>query len=134
MISFVIDASVAAACLFDDELHAGANALMAGLYDGVVFVPQHWHLEVRNALLVDERRGRITSEQTSRSLTYLSELPLLTDSEPDLNAALDLARSHGLSFYDAIYLELAHRRQVELATLDGRLKQAASAEGLGILP
>ena len=107
---------------------------MAGLYDGVVFVPQHWHLEVRNALLVGERRGRITSEQTSTSLTYLSELPLLTDSEPDLNAALDLARSHGLSFYDAIYLELAHRRQVELATLDGRLKQAASAEGLGILP
>jgi predicted nucleic acid-binding protein len=132
--SLVIDASVAAAWLFDDELHTGANALLARLYDGLVFVPQHWHFEVRNALLVGERRGRITSEQTSTSLSYLSELPLHTDTEGDLDASFDMARSHGLSFYDAIYLELARRRQAALATLDSRLNRAALAEGLQTLP
>ena len=134
MSSLVIDASVAAAWLFDDELHTGANALLARLYDGLVFVPQHWHFEVRNALLVGERRGRIASEQTSASLSYLSELPLRTDTEADLNAALDLARAYNLSLYDAVYLELAGRRQAALATLDSRLSRAALAEGLQTLP
>ncbi len=134
MSSFVIDASVAAAWLFEDELHTGANALLARLYNDVVLVPLHWHLEVRNALLVGERRGRIASEQTGASLSYLSELPLRTDTEADLNAALDLARAYNLSLYDAVYLELARRHQVALATLDLKLSRAALAEGLQTLP
>ena len=134
MSPFVIDASVTAAWLFEDELHAGANALLAELDDSVVFVPQHWHLEVHNALLVGERRGRIAPEQTDTNLSYLRGLPLQTDTEADLGTALDLARSHNLSFYDAVYLELARRRRAALATLDGRLRQAATAEGLETLP
>ena len=130
---FVIDASVTAAWLFEDELHPGADALLAELDDGVL-VPQHWHLEVRNALLVGERRGRITSEKTNASLSYLRELPFHTDMDADLDAALELARAHNLSFYDAIYLELARRRNAALATLDRRLSRAALAEGLQTLP
>lgn len=134
MSSFIVDASVAAAWLFEDELHEGAEALFAELDEGNVFVPQHWHLEVRNALLVGERRGRITSEQINASLSYLRDLPLRTDTQADLDAALDLARIRRLSLYDAVYLELALRRRVALATLDSRLQQAASAEGLETMP
>ena len=131
---FSIDASVAAAWLFEDEQHTGMDALLPELDDSVVFIPQHWHLEVRNALLVGERRGRITSEQAWIGLSNLSELPLRTDTEADLDVAMNLAWSHGLSLYDAVYLELAHRRQLALATLDRRLGQAASSTGIVVLP
>ena len=134
MSPFSVDASVAAAWLFEDERHPDTDALLTEVGGSVVFVPQHWHLEVRNALLVGERRGRVTSEQSSGGLTRLSGLPLRTDTDADLHVAMDLARSHNLSFYDALYLELAHRRQLALATLDRRLGQAASSTGLDVLP
>jgi predicted nucleic acid-binding protein len=43
---------------------------------------------------------------------------------------LSLARSHNLSAYDAVYLELALRRGLPLASLDGGLKAAAKAVGV----
>ena len=134
MSSIVIDASVTVAWVFDDESDARADAALAEVIDDGGLVPQHWHLEVRNALLVGERRGRITPEEIGERLSELSDLPLQTDTDSDLGTALGLARSHNLSFYDAVYLELAHRRQAALATLDGKLRQAASAGGLRTLP
>ena len=41
-----------------------------------------------------------------------------------------MARVHRLSFYDAVYLELAKRESAELATLDSTLENAALAEGV----
>lgn len=134
MSEIVLDASITASWLLDDELDPRA-AMTADLVrqDGAL-VPQLWHLEVRNALLAAHRRGRIDDDQLVQRIRSLSALPVTTDLVPDLNSAFDLARSHNLSFYDAIYLELAHRRQAALATLDNRLGLAASAEGLRILP
>jgi predicted nucleic acid-binding protein len=43
-----------------------------------------------------------------------------------------LARSQGISAYDAAYLELAMRRGLPLATLDGKLEAAARAVGVSI--
>ncbi len=56
-------------------------------------------------------------------------LPIGTE-VPDLQSAFDLARAHELSFYDALYLELAKREDAELATLDGALGRTAVAEGV----
>jgi predicted nucleic acid-binding protein len=44
-----------------------------------------------------------------------------------------LARTRELSSYDASYLELAARLGLPLATLDGRLAQAARDEGVPAL-
>ena len=93
-------------------------------------VPNLWHLETRNALLAAERRGRLSAEAVDERLDSLKGLPIRTDQGPDLQSALNLARSHGLSFYDALYLELAKRESSELATLDGALGRAAAAEGV----
>ena len=93
-------------------------------------VPQLWHLEMCNVLLVAERRGRITAEQTQKALRILNGLPIAADSTPDLDMALYLARAHGLTFYDSLYLELAVRHRTALATLDDKLGRAAAAEGL----
>ena len=133
MSALVVDASVAAAWIFDDEdePRAGAARLRVGIEEALV--PQLWHLEVRNALLTAERRGRIRTDEVEDRLRSLLELPVETDTEPNLAAALALARRRQLTFYDAMYLELALRREGVLATLDGALMRAASAEGLPLV-
>ena len=45
----------------------------------------------------------------------------------------DLCRKHGLTAYDAAYLELAMRHRVALATADGALEKAALPEGVEIV-
>ena len=99
----------------------------------VALVPQLWHLEVRSALLAAERRGRIRVDEVEERLRFLQELPIQTDAEPNLVAALALARERHLSFYDALYLELALRCEGALATLDAALARAAIAEGLALV-
>lgn len=44
-----------------------------------------------------------------------------------------LARSHGLSSYDATYLELAQSLGARLASFDRRLNQAAAAVGVALV-
>jgi len=43
---------------------------------------------------------------------------------------INLARQHGLTEYDATYLELALREGLPLATLDSKLEAAATAAGV----
>ena len=126
----VIDASIAAAWLFDDEDDRRAAAALTRIETDVALVPQLWHLEVRSALLAAERRGRIRADEIDDRLRFLQELPVRTDAEPNLGDAFALARTRRLSFYDALYLELARRRGAALATLDAALAQAAAAEGI----
>ena len=130
---FVLDASIAAAWLFDDETDSRAEAALAQLEDAEALVPRHWHLEVRNALLVAERRNRLGADEVNRRLQALATLPVHTDDEPRLDAALALARTHHLSIYDALYLELAQRHAAAIATLDAALARAAVAEGLALV-
>ena len=128
----ILDASVATAWLFSDETEPRADAALARLAEDGAFVPQLWHLEIRNVLLVVERRGRVSAEQATEFLDALGDLPIQTDTTPDPAAAFALARAHGLSFYDAVYLELAQRRDGTLATLDSTLARAAVVAGLSL--
>ena len=129
MSRFVLDASVAAAWLLDDENEPRSNEALARLESEVALVPQFWHIEVRSALLGAERRGRIRVDEVDERLRRLGELPIRTDIEPDFRVAFTLARTHGLSMYDAVYLELAQRSGAPLATLDQALARAAVAAG-----
>ena len=133
MSAFVLDASVAVTWLLDDEDNPLADAARWRIVDGGAIVPGVWHLEVRNALLVAVRRGRITEAGAAERLRSLRELPIHTDMEPDLETAFELARGHDLSMCDAVYLELAKRRSEALATLDTALGRAATAEGLPLV-
>ncbi len=134
MSGLVVDASIVVAWLFDDEDEPRADRVLDQLARDGALVPQIWHLETRNSLLTTERRGRLSSEEVKERLDALKGLPISTDEEADLQSAFDLARSHGLSLYDGIYLELAKREGAELATLDGPLGQAAVAEGVQLSP
>ena len=130
MSGLVVDASVVISWLFDDEEEPRADMALERLKEDGAPAPYLLHLETRNALLVAERRGRLSTRTVDERLDALKGLPIRTDEEPDLQSAFSLARSHNLSFYDALYLELAKREGADLATLDRSLSQAAVAEGV----
>lgn len=128
----VLDASLTVALLLGEEVEQNSAASLENIEETDAIVPQLWHAEIRNALLIAERRGRISSNHVTQRLQYLDTLPIRTDQEPDFDAAITLARTHNLTFYDALYLELAKRRDAVLATLDNALAQAAFNEGLAL--
>lgn len=63
MSGFVLDASITLVWLFDDESHAQTEITLIALERSGAIVPQLWHYEIRNSLLVAERRKRITHEE-----------------------------------------------------------------------
>ena len=131
--AIVIDASIAIAwCLRDRPgvVYADAAIDRHGL-EGILAPDLFWH-EVRSVLLVGERRGRIDAGTTEDHLKDLRGLFLQTDSDQDDGQIAALARRHGLSGYDAAYLETAMRRRTKLATLDRKLAAAATGEGVSI--
>ena len=73
------------------------------------------------------------SADAARFPAILSAFPIAVDDQTVAHAWSDtmhLARAHNLSAYDAVYLELAIRRGLPLACLDGKLKTAATAAGV----
>lgn len=132
--NFVLDASVALAWCFEDEWHGYADAVLDSLRESEAIAPCHWPLEVANALVAAERRGRIEAAAAARFVELLLTLPIAVD--PGTRAgpftgARRLARTHRLSVYDAEYLDLALRVGAPVATLDAALAAAAEAEGVG---
>src|SRR6201747_1659673 len=125
----VIDASVVAAWHFPDERSAAGDSIMARLESDSARMPALWWFEVRNVLLIGERRGRTAREHTEAFFDFLRGLPIELTPLPEELTVLRLARQHQLSFYDAVYLELAQRERIALATLDRALARAAVAEG-----
>ncbi len=112
-----------------DEDHALADQSMELTLENGAVVPGIWWYEVRNALSTNERRGRIDAKHTRARLTDLREMRISADHDHDDRVILNLARTHGLSVYDAAYLETALRRSLPLASLDRRLREAAAASG-----
>jgi predicted nucleic acid-binding protein len=129
----VIDASVVAAWHFPDERSADGDAILARLESDRALMPALWWFEVRNVLLVGERRGRTAREHTELFFDFLRELPIELAPLPDELTVRRLARRHQLSFYDAVYLELAQCERIALATLDRALARAAVAEGVPLI-
>jgi len=136
MPSLVLDASVVMAWTIPDEAQVGrATAVMQQVTGNGAVVPGLWRLEVGNALLMAERRGRLHAVQLADALRLLEGLPIETDPETGLHAwtaSASLARRHRLSLYDACYLELALRRGLELASFDAALVSAAIAEKVAV--
>jgi predicted nucleic acid-binding protein len=128
--AFVLDASVSACWAFADEDHPIADAAFSSLQTEEAVVPALWWFEVRNILVVNERRGRIHEQETDIFLRALGLFRIRIDREPEHAGVLRIARARGLSVYDAAYLELAHREGLPLATLDRRLGEAARLMGV----
>ena len=125
---FVVDASVTAAWALQEEDHPVAIAAFERLKSDQAFVPILWWYELRNVLVVNERRGRIAPAETELFLRDLASIEFNFDTATNQVPVMSLSRRHRLTFYDAAYLELAMRLRLPLATLDAALAAAARAE------
>ncbi len=130
---FAIDASAMLPWVFDDEDDPVATVAANRAAKEEMTVPALWWFELRNGLVMGERRKRITPDDTHVFLGRLTSLSILIDRSPDESALLRLARKHRLTAYDAAYLELAKRKSVALATLDADLAKAARGEGIELI-
>lgn len=135
MTAITIDASAAAAWLLPDEASPAADLLYAQAVDGAELfqAPALWAWESGNLLRMAERRGRITSAQTTRALKAIGKAGVRLEPAPDLarmTAILALATESSLTFYDASYLEQALRTEARLASNDAALRRAAIARGV----
>lgn len=133
---FVLDCSVTLNWCFEDENDPFAMAVLNRARNSCAVVPALWRVETANVILVAERRGRITRSDTMQILAFLSKLAIVVDEESiwrGLERVLALGRDYGLTAYDAVYLELAIRLGLPLATLDQPLIKAARAAGVELL-
>lgn len=127
---WVIDASVTMPWFFPDEATPFTEGLLDALGTQALWAPTLWVLECTNVLQSAQRRQRIDASRRAEIAGELDELPVRLDLEtPDFVTLDRLAAAHGLSAYDATYLELALRRSLALVSLDDRLIAAAKALG-----
>lgn len=134
--TFVLDSSVALTWVFRDEETEYSRAVWRRLRATGAFAPAIWPLEMANAVLVGERRQRLTRADAERFVAALASMRVSFDMDSlygRLGNSLSLARDHQLSLYDATYLELAIRLGLPLATLDTRLRDAATRAGVPLL-
>jgi predicted nucleic acid-binding protein len=134
--AFVLDCSIAMTWLFNDEATANTAELLTRLRTESALVPSWWFVEVTNVLALAERKKRIA---TADSAAFISDLATLDIERDDDGASrafselLPLCRKHQLTSYDALYLDLAMRRRLPLATLDVSLRSAAAKLSLKLL-
>ena len=134
--SFVVDSSVALSWCFEDGRTSATRALLERVGESGAVAPQHWPLEVLNGLMMAERRQRVDASKRHQLADFLRDLPITLD--PDTTTQIwkttqGLAECFRLTVYDAVYLELALRMRLPLASLDHDLRIACVACGVALL-
>jgi predicted nucleic acid-binding protein len=132
----VLDASITIARFHWDEV----TPIIVSVFDDVrlsgACAPPFWKVEVANVLQTQVRKKRYGLEERDRILSDIAELNVVIDLDSPgylWSTTIDLAHRHRLSVYDAIYLELAMRLKLPLATLDIDLRTAATHEHIPLL-
>jgi predicted nucleic acid-binding protein len=131
-VAFVVDASLALTLLFGEEATTATRAALRRLDKEMGVVPGLWSIEVVNTIGIAERKGRITAGESEKFLARWAGLNLDVDSQAPGRAfshILPLCRTYRLTSYDAVYIELALRRGLPLATLDQAMNAAARMLG-----
>lgn len=137
MTAFVLDVSVTMAWCFKDEASDDAWALLDRLAADTAIVPGIWSAEVANVLLVAERRRRIDRAEARTFIARLMALPIAVEETAPgrmLGEVLSIGRETRLAAYDALYLDLAIRHGVPLATTDLALRTAGRKMRVAVLP
>ena len=132
-----MDASVGVSWVVPSQSSSAAEGLLEEVASGKPFVvPGLWMFEIANALLVLTRGKKVLPQQCVRARAALSRLhPVIDDEGPRLalQRIWELADKFSLSIYDAVYLELARRKSLPLASRDTGLRAAAKKYGIPVL-
>ena len=127
----VCDASVLGSIVFTDRNRAEAQALARGRR---LLAPRLLRYELAHVTV--NKSARVSPEYGARILEGFAaalRLPIRL-LEPDWAQVVQLAHAHGLSAYDASYLQIAVALNLPLATLDQRLGKVAEELGLRAAP
>lgn len=134
--SLVLDNSVALAWCFEAEQTPPVMEVLDRIVRDGAVAPLLWPLEAQNGLLMAVRRQRLDMARMAEIVGLLRDLPIALDGETAdrvWRETATLAAHHGLTVYDAAYLELALRRGLPLATTDRSLRAAAEKAGVSLL-
>jgi predicted nucleic acid-binding protein len=120
-------------CFEDDAPYA--HKVLAEINAGeTAHVPFLWLYEVIAVTAESQRAGILTAKDADEFFEDLRslgiEIDTSTDREHILSNAHRLAIDYRLSGYDAVYLELALRKNLPLASLDKDLNKAALRAGV----
>jgi predicted nucleic acid-binding protein len=133
----VLDASVAASWLLGERPVPIGLELFSSNPDTAIIVPGHWPLEISNTLRTHFQAGRISVADFHHIMDRLDLLTISVQSAIELDEIGPLAQfsvAHGLTTYDAVYVQLALSQQATLATLDQAMRRAAAALNIPLLP
>ena len=135
MTAVVLDAATAVSWIVRSQSTAAAQAVLEDQEITAFEVPSIFPVELRNALLKLERQGKSDAALTNQGIEMVERLNMQTRAYAGSAAndkLLALARTAGLSFYDAHYLDLAEQRGLLLVARDRALLAAAIARGVPV--
>lgn len=132
MAACVLDASMAAAWWLPDESTPHTEAVLDAVSASAAIAPRLWAYELRNIVLLAVRRQRIGNMQAAEVLADLRSFRIVLADPLSYDGVFTLAADHGLTFYDAAYLDLAIREGLPLASLDKELNRAAAQAGVAL--
>lgn len=131
MADLVIDASLSAAWCFEDETTDYTEGVLTAVSETAdAIAPRLWAYELRNSILMGVRRKCIERADAQAFLASLPALRFRLIDPLSYDDVFDLAERHGLTVYDASYLDLALREGLPLASLDRELCKAAVKAGI----
>jgi predicted nucleic acid-binding protein len=121
--------------LTDEQDRQYSISVFMALGQREILVPSLWIYEIANVLLVAQRRGRIPPERIQYALETVADLNLRIDEiVPESALRLtQLALQHGLTVYDAAYLDLALRSCAPIATKDKALLKAMESANVHLV-
>lgn len=133
----VVDASVVVAWLLGEKSGSSANYLFDAIPDNEAIAPSHWPLEIGNALYAPAKAGKLSPDDFQVIMDDLDHLNIRV--QPPIHAdeigpLVQFAVAHGLTTYDAAYVQLALHHQAILVTLDNSMRKAARKLGVALLP
>ena len=127
----VLDSSYALALAFPDESPPQTRDQVLAQ---PLIAPHIFPVEVANATLNSVRRRRYQPLDAARICQVIEALAIMAEPPPMVGPAfhLRMALAHGLTAYDAMYLDLAQVRRSPLATCDAALAAAARKAGIEV--
>jgi predicted nucleic acid-binding protein len=132
---FILDASFALCWCFEDEATAQTESTLTSLQnqEAIAWIPAIWRYEMLNGLGKGVARSRLARDKAFLFWQEVQALPVRMADVAVNETLLELALKHDLAVYDASYLSLAQARRLPLATVDGKLQQAAESVGMQVI-
>ncbi len=127
----VLDSSYALALVMPDE---SRPASMRSVLQERLAAPFIWPVEIANAMRTAVRRSRVLGHEVTALCAEVDgfEVEVVAPWDDRALGYFEVAQSHDLTTYDALYLDLALQRRCALATRDTALARAARHVGVHV--